>query len=427
MQLFEKPQNPTSRTSAAAHLVRAVVLAGALAPAACRALADEFTFREPDASTFAASPDPATPSGPELPGGDDAGTDAGMSCPEGEHACGGECLSATSLTSCGPGCEVCVPPADNGIATCDGTSCGVRCDPGYHACDGQCLANDDVNSCGASCTPCPHPDNGEATCVGGSCGVQCDPEFHDCNGECVSSSDPATCGSLCEPCPAPAGGSARCEGGVCVPQCPDGQEVCRTTCIAAGTPCEGTCPEGTHVCGAFCSPNDSTNSCGEACEACAPPLNGQPSCDGVSCGVSCNTGFHQCNGACVSNFDAQSCGTSCTPCPAGPANSVPACTSTAMEVACDFACREGYHRCGNTCADDASTATCGSRCEPCSVPTNGRATCDGTTCGIACNSGFKACCGRSCIPESDTCGSCFIIRDPPILIDPIPVFMPPTN
>jgi hypothetical protein len=58
----------------------------------------------------------------------------------------------------------------------------------------------------------------------------------------------------------------------------------------------------------------------------------------------------------------------------------------------------GLHRCGDACVSNASPATCGSSCTACPAPASGTATCDGTSCGIACNAGF--------IPHAGACLAC---------------------
>ncbi|MEZ4411333.1 MAG: FG-GAP-like repeat-containing protein, partial [Polyangiales bacterium] len=55
---------------------------------------------------------------------------------------------------------------------------------------------------------------------------------------------------------------------------------------------------------------------------------------------------------------------------------------------CGFACNGGTHACGSVCARDDLPETCGTRCEPCPVPANARATCEGGACGWECLGGF---------------------------------------
>ena len=67
--------------------------------------------------------------------------------------------------------------------------------------------------------------------------------------------------------------------------------------------------------------------------------------DSGVCGAQCNSGFHDCGGQCVPDGDVATCGQRCTTCPAGPANSVPACVTGA----CDFTCPAPYARCAAGC------------------------------------------------------------------------------
>jgi len=60
------------------------------------------------------------------------------------------------------------------------------CDEGQHSCEGQCVSNSSVSSCGTSCTPCPTPpEHAHATCNGVACGFECDSGFVRSNGACV--------------------------------------------------------------------------------------------------------------------------------------------------------------------------------------------------------------------------------------------------
>jgi hypothetical protein len=94
----------------------------------------------------------------------------------------------------------------------------------------------------------------------------------------------------------------------------------------------------------------------------------QPTCAGKACGAS-----DGCGGQCLSG--------SC------PANS----TCSAGKCVCD----SGFHDCGGACVSNTSTQTCGSGCSPCPTIANGVATCDGTKCGIKCNTG-RLLCGGVC-------------------------------
>src|SRR5690606_39006643 len=85
-------------------------------------------------------------------------------------------------------------------------------------------------------------------------------------------------------------------------------------------------------------------------------------------------------------------GSSCTPCSAPP-NATATCDGTS----CGFTCNTGYHRCGDACVRNDSVNSCGTSCTPCPVPANGTATCDGTSCGFTCNTGYMPS-GSSCVP-----------------------------
>ena len=105
------------------------------------------------------------------------------SCPAGQHACNGQCVPDTSVSSCGTGCSPC-PAIANGTATCDGVRCGVQCDTGYAFCNGQCLSTTSTSSCGSSCTTCTPPANATATCNGTSCDFTCNAGFTRCGSAC---------------------------------------------------------------------------------------------------------------------------------------------------------------------------------------------------------------------------------------------------
>jgi hypothetical protein len=52
-------------------------------------------------------------------------------------------------------------------------------------------------------------------------------------------------------------------------------------------------------------------------------------------------------------------------------------------------CPAGTHACGETCSSNLSVSSCGTSCTPCPVPSNATATCDGTSCGVACPNGYR--------------------------------------
>jgi hypothetical protein len=181
---------------------------------------------------------------------------ATSSCSDGQHACGGACVSNHDLATCGTLCLPCPTPT-NSTATCDGTTCGYTCGSGYTACsDGTCKSTTATTSCGPSCTVCPVPTNGTATCSGTTCGVTCNFGYTECNGQCLSfgtpcgSSSCGTCGTgqYCDTstgqCYKPGSCSAddECPSGQCNPNatgaacgCTVGATDCRAheTCVIA--------------------------------------------------------------------------------------------------------------------------------------------------------------------------------------------------
>ncbi|HET7503627.1 MAG TPA: kelch repeat-containing protein [Kofleriaceae bacterium] len=61
--------------------------------------------------------------------------------------------------------------------------------------------------------------------------------------------------------------------------------------------------------------------------------------------------------------------------------------------ACDTAtrtcgCAEGFHDCAGACSSNASPATCGDRCTPCTTPDHADGACDGQSCGFTCQVGY---------------------------------------
>jgi hypothetical protein len=65
-------------------------------------------------------------------------------------------------------------------------------------------------------------------------------------------------------------------------------------------------------------------------------------------------------------------------------------------------CGSGLHNCNGEGVSNQSINHCGNRCAPCPEPAHGGATCSGTSCGIACDSGYHSC-GDRCIPRHMEC------------------------
>lgn len=61
-------------------------------------------------------------------------------------------------------------------------------------------------------------------------------------------------------------------------------------------------------------------------------------------------------------------------------------------------CATDFHSCNGQCVSNTDVATCGSSCTPCDKPANGIATCDGTACGVLCDTPF--------VPFEGQCVTC---------------------
>ena len=83
-----------------------------------------------------------------------------------------------------------------------------------------------------------------------------------------------------------------------------------------------------------------------------------------------------------------------------------ATAATCDGTSCGLTCATGYHLCGGACVSSTSVDSCNLSCTSCTPPTGGSATCDGTSCGGACPSDQKLCAGV-CIPSAMACnGMC---------------------
>jgi hypothetical protein len=187
----------------------------------------------------------------------------------------------------------------------------------------------------------------------------------------------------------------------------------------------GACLPGENACpGLGCVDSKSPEHCGGSCSPCPSIPGGTATCDGNKCGIACPTGMtacldrclaqgvpcegscpamkRACNGICVDLTNLAACGTSCMPCPSSSGGKA-TCNGTSCELACDT----GFHLCdGNTCRSDRDIHSCGSSCTPCPVPMGGEATCDGTVCGARCPANTKLCAG-ACIAVNQACmGMC---------------------
>ena len=134
--------------------------------------------------------------------------------------------------------------------------------------------------------------------------------------------------------------------------------------------------------------------CAGACIAEAACCGNSECASGKSCvsnSCACNEGTKLCNGACI----ASSTCCSDTDCPTGGSCASGTCS-----------CPADTHQCDSACVSNSTVDHCGAACTPCTAPTGGTATCDGTTCGATCPTGQKLCAG-SCIANNAACtGMC---------------------
>lgn len=371
---------------------------------------------------------------------------------------------ATGSTRCG---DTCVDLTNN-IANCGtcGMNCRnlagvdidrVTCARGACVLDGACLAGrGDCNGSATdgcetdltrpvSCGVCGHACSGSTPACsmvmgdGGSttraCTSGCTPMTPTrCGGTCVdTASDIMHCGGCGQACLAPVGGRAACSAGVCALSCSAGMHLCDSRCVADDDPntcgsrcapcpsgpvgsspvclsrvCDFVCDTGLHRCGGACISTTSPSGCGTSCSPCPTAANADPTCDGMRCSFRCRAGFADCDrdpsNGCEADLTnpttCNRCDNRCTP----PSNATATCDGTS----CGFTCASGFHRCGTSCLSNTSPAACGSSCSPCSVPDHATATCDGRVCDFTCDTGFTRC-GSICLDtRSDVynCGAC---------------------
>ena len=271
-------------------------------------------------------------------------------------------------------------PADAVVAdACSGLACGGGCVPqDVHNC----------GTCGNDCTALAHVSATGLACVNGNCSYSCVPGFADCSHKGKGCADDLSQNGNCG--------------------------ACGTTCAAptpacAGSSCTSSCAGSTpDLCGMTCT-NKQTDSqnCGSCAHACTTTVaHASASCSGGTCGYQCSTalGYVPCAGGCVDESrDNANCGGCGIACGGGKQCSGGSCQ-----------CPSGTHDCSAMCASNASTSSCGSSsCSPCPGPTSGSgmATCDGTSCGIACTGSTTTYCAttKSCVnttSDSSNCGTC---------------------
>ena len=224
----------------------------------------------------------------------------------------------------------------------------------------------------------------------------------------------------------PCGDGRVCRGGACA--CPTATpDRCGEACVDTRTDATncGTC--GT-VCGAgsWCSDGRCACSPGQRwcprgactdlaidnanCGACGNPCAAPSTCTNGVCLQPCPPTEHRCNGVCVSYTATSSCGSRCDPCPV-PSNGRAVCMGGGPAALCAVECNVGFHACGARCADDNAEGTCGSRCTACPTPEHGTVACRNARCEVTCETGYHACDG-TCVSNTavascgDRCSPC---------------------
>ncbi len=198
-------------------------------------------------------------------------------------------------------------------------------------------------------------------------------------------------------CSAPDSCSGTAPGAMCSPTCANSCTQGQTSCVSGG---QANCTLGTNGCYAYgqpmqCGPRQTcSGSAGSGGCAC----NTDPLCSNLGNVCASSTSYATCA------QDGQMCfyQASVTPCAAGKICQGGNCV-----------CPAGSHDCSGTCSSNSSTSSCGpTSCTPCQVPTNGQATCDGTSCGMSCTTGLNVCgsgASAACVnlqTDGTNCGAC---------------------
>ncbi len=169
---------------------------------------------------------------------------------------------------------------------------------------------------------------------------------------------------------------------------------------------DGTCAEGRKKCDGLCvSLQDPTYGCASAsCTPCSVPHGVAACVSGGACGIAtCNAARADCN---ANATDGCETNTASRPEHCGGCGIVCASNQVCSNAACTSTCAAGLTPCAGACLDLTQEPTsCGACGRTCPATANGVATCNASTCGVACNSGYRAC-GARCEAESATsCGA----------------------
>ena len=161
-------------------------------------------------------------------------------------------------------------------------------------------------------------------------------------------------------------------------------------------------------------------------DASSTPSDGGAVCagapNGATCGVNqvcfagvCNVCFAgaECISSDICHIAAFDCSTGLPLCE--DTGSVADGTSCGSAMLCESGscvpCASGTHICGNACASNLSTDSCGTSCTACVPPANATATCDGNACGFICNQDHPNC-GVECTSGLSFSTHSFGVTDP---------------
>jgi hypothetical protein len=301
----------------------------------------------------------------------------------GMQTCGGNCqwdIACTGQVCEGPATQVC---GNCGIQTrsCD-TNTGVWSEWSICLREGACVPGAQ-QSCGVGGTQtCLDSCQWSLECSGQACAGEmtqscqrCGTQSRMCNG---SSATWLPWGACLNQGPCNPGSTRRCGAGgtqLCDPDC-TWNEAC------TGQACEGPSSQPCGDCGTqtrTCDGSTGRWSNWSNCSGQGPCTPGELE----TCGANRT---HTCNdrcawGTCGCEAGFMACGNACADLDSDPLH-CGGCNQSCNGRACIDgqceACASGTHNCGGQCVANNSVSTCGGRCEPCPVPANATANCNGT-------------------------------------------------
>ena len=343
------------------------------------------------------------------------GTKCDFTCEAGKR-CGDKCGQCCVDADC---------PAEAGKSvTCDTATlkCKHDCGPGLTECNGQCIPT------GACCkdSDCPMEAGKVGKCDASAhkCEYMCAADQKPCAGKCIAN------GGCCDD--ASCTGNFACVSSVCsAGTCRQGFKLCGNSCISNSGCCADTDCPGDFACSGHTCSNTTCRSGFKSCtgkciasSGCCDDgqCTGNLACVGNVCSsTQCRMNYKRCGNECIQasmccradgccgNAD---CGT-CQKCAAG--KCVPQGNAEDLKNECsDGTCRTGNCDGQGGCAVSPNNQpgpgcntreTCegngirrasfcqGGSCQtgkldPCPSPSDGKATCGGSSCGFTCNDGF---------------------------------------